>query len=278
MTNQFLLVGSIVVPLVVLFFFGISYLERYKQYLKDKREYSNLQSFSDFCKAYVSVRVLYNKLDSSKFWKVFFEDKYLNLLNYLSQGLVYELDQLDRFCVSSSNRKNFYARASFLDQWAEVRRFLYYDSRRQIPSKLKDEFGKDPFGYGMMKIIGTRITELLAKEALMLLRRDGYWAAEWNLQRAWLWGYNAHDKDPLHKAIISKRFLSKIVREYDQEFIEKIKSEMNKILSSTSSAQNKIQELKKIESSFPVRESFLVSEPIYKELLEKIEELETCEV
>ena len=272
---QTLLVGSILVPLTALILFIVRYIKYQKLYLENRKYHSNSFLFAHLCRSYASVRILLRDIEKSKILGIFFEEKYLNLLELISNRLIYELDQLKSFVDAPDGKVT--SRKSFMTQWRDVRMSLYTPGAPEFPPKLYSSFNGDPFGQHMSEIIASRIGELLEKDVMTNLRKHGYWKASEILHNANLMAGKSAATDPLHFGFILNDLHDAIVKRHAQEFEEKTRSAMNKIVSLNIPDASKLDKLNELSCTFILyRIKTEPMEELRNQVLAEISKLEKC--
>ncbi len=254
--TSILLVGSYVVPLAVILVFIVLYVRRYKKYLLHKNSYTDCVFFAGCLEAYIFARLEAKKCQTGpSLWWYLFGSKYIDMVNLYSERCVYELDQLNSF--EPTDGRPCFTRKAFMSHWKEIHAMLFDQKSYGWGSgttrfRLYFKFGDDPFG-SMNDMIQSKLLELYKKQALLILRKDGFREFSEFLHLYDVKSCRYAQNIPF-SIITSASFHEKIVSDHSVEIGERIRQVVRQILGKDRLPTNESQ-VQKLES---LTESFLL--------------------
>ena len=154
------LMGSIIVPSLILLFFFV----RYVKYLMLKRRCSEAITFGELYVAYLLVFRAYQRPGS----------RYISLLLFMTERLKYELDRLTEFEKPTTKGFDPLWRRSFLAQFSIAHTALFGVSMETNTGKISFSEKFAGSRTPMDSLIESRLFELYQKQALLLLRKGGF--------------------------------------------------------------------------------------------------------
>ena len=254
----FLRVGTIVplalgaVALVLIFF--VFYWKEYKRFRLLKNTFAGSASFAYICEGYINANVENQRINKNRYLFWLFGSKYNDLLSSYLQRTIYELDRFEQFREEGKGLI-ISGRHSFDSQWKILRGQIFKPASSPENYELRDGFWCQPFG-SLYTLIANKIFALYKKDALLILRTKGYWEfCEFLVETT----KESERYSPLvpfcGNYIVDMNIC--IVSDYQQEVIERIRHEWNKI---GTTSPHRLSDLSKLLESYVLKdEKFLKS-------------------